>query len=68
MTLAQIKADERVCSVENVYGDGWQDEDTKYELSLEDGYMFDDGSHVNRYRTVKEMSDELQYGVVEEKE
>lgn len=59
MTLAQIKKDKRVYSVENVIGDGWDDELTKYELSLEDGYEFDDGGGCNRYRTVAEMSEDL---------
>lgn len=60
MTLAEIRKHEAVYSVENVQGDDWADDNTKYELELEDGYYFSDGSQSNRYRTVKEMSDDLE--------
>ena len=59
MTLEQIRRDKRVYSVESVKGDGWSNENVKYEFNLKDGYCFSDGSHCNRYCTVKEMSEEL---------
>lgn len=60
MTLQQIKNDKRVYEVERVYG-----EDFKYEVSLEDGYQFDDGSSVQVYDTVKEIAYDLTHNVEE---
>lgn len=60
MTLQQIKNDKRVYEVERVYG-----EDFKYEVSLEDGYCFDDGSSVQVYDTVKEIAFDLKHNVEE---
>jgi hypothetical protein len=62
MTLKQIREDKRVYEVERVY-----DEDFKYEVSLEDGYQFDDGSSVQVYETVKEIAYDLKHNVEEVK-
>lgn len=54
-TLKQIENDPRVSEVETVYDDG----DRFYLLWLRDGYVYDDGSHVNRANTVKELNELL---------
>lgn len=66
MTLAEIRKDKRVCSVENIQDEDWINGDIKYELELEDGYYFTDGSTWQGYCTVKEMSDDLDSIVTEE--
>ncbi len=60
MTLKQIREDKRVYEVNKV-----NDEDFKYEVSLEDGYEFDDGSSYNVYNTVKEIEYDLRHNVEE---
>lgn len=55
-TLKQIEKDERVSSVERVYDDG----ERFYLLWLNDGFVFDEGSHVNRGDTVKELNELLE--------
>lgn len=63
MTLKQIREDKRVYEVNQV-----SDEDFKYEVSLEDGYQFDDGSSVQVYNTVKEIAYDLSHNVEEVEE
>ena len=41
-TLKQIKTDSRVYEVRNVSGEDFN-EGIKYEISLKDGFVFDDG-------------------------
>ena len=71
-TLKQIKNDPRVYEVQN--NPDWSPElaedypdwhPSKYIMNLEDGFMFDDGSHVNGADTVKELN-ELLNTVIEE--
>lgn len=62
MTLQQIKNDPRVSEVEKPDGS-----DCKYFLWLNDGWVFDDESHMIPCDTVKEMSDALKYEVKKEK-
>ena len=54
-TLKQIENDPRVYKVETVHDDG----ERFYLLWLRDGYVYADGSHVNRANTVKELNDLL---------
>ena len=54
-TLKQIENDKRVLQVERVYDDG----ERFYLLWLNDGYIYNDGSGVNRADTVKELNELL---------
>ena len=54
-TLKQIENDKRVSQVERVYDDG----ERFYLLWLANGYIFNDGSGVNRADTVKELNELL---------
>lgn len=55
MTLKQIKADSRVYEVRNVSGEDFN-EGIKYEISLADGFMFDDGSSLAYAESVADLN------------
>lgn len=54
-TLKQIKADRRVYEVRDVSGQDFN-EGIKYEINLEDGYIFDDGSSLAYARNVADLN------------
>ena len=56
-TLKQIKNDVRVSGVEICYDD--YEEKRFYLVNLKDGYVFNDGTHINRVGTVKELNELL---------
>lgn len=56
-TLKQIENDPRVYEVEREYDD--YEEKYFYLLWLKYGYVYDDGSHVNRADSVKELNELL---------
>lgn len=60
MTLAQLKKDPRVYEIYSVPGEWF-----KYENSLNDGYVFDTGYHLEQAATVKELN-ELVKGIEQE--
>lgn len=55
-TLKQIRADNRVYEVRDVSGQDFN-EGIKYELSLEDGYKFSDGSSLAYARNVADLNE-----------
>lgn len=57
-TLKQIRADHRVAEVRDVSGEDFS-EGIKYEMNLADGFRFDDYSHLNYARSVKELNELL---------
>lgn len=54
-TLKQIRADHRVYEVRNVSGEDFN-EGIKYELNLEDGYIFSDGSSLSYAESVADLN------------
>lgn len=54
-TLKQIRADNRVYEVRNVSGEDFN-EGIKYEISLEDGFMFSDGSSLEYAESVADLN------------
>ena len=54
-TLKQIRADSRVYEVRNVSGEDFN-EGIKYEISLEDGFIFDDGSSLAYAESVADLN------------
>lgn len=54
-TLKQIKADSRVYEVCNVSGEAFN-EGIKYEINLEDGYVFSDGSSLAYAESVADLN------------
>lgn len=57
-TLKQIRADRRVYEVRNVSGEDFN-EGIKYEISLKNGFMFSDGSHLNYAESVADLNELL---------
>lgn len=57
-SLKQIRADKRVCEVRNVIGMDFND-GVKYEINLNDGYRFSDGSGLSYAESVKDLNDLL---------
>jgi hypothetical protein len=55
-SLKQIKADNRVYAVRNVSGQDFND-GIRYEISLADGFMFIDGSHLAYATSVADLND-----------
>lgn len=57
-SLKQIKADNRVYEVRNVSGQDFND-GIRYEISLADGFMFSDGSHLAYATSVADLNELL---------
>lgn len=55
-TLKQIRADSRVYEVRNVSGEDFN-EGIKYEISLDDGYAFSDGSSLSYAGSIADLND-----------
>lgn len=54
-SLKQLRQDERIDDIEILGEDG----ESKYLVWLVDGWVYDDGTHVNGFNTVAEINDEL---------
>ena len=54
-TLKQIRADGRVYEVRNVGGEDFN-EGIKYEISLKDGFVFDDGSSLAYAESIADLN------------
>lgn len=55
-SLKQMRADKRVYEIRNVEGEDFN-EGIKYEISLQDGYAFDDGTHLEYVGSVAELNE-----------
>lgn len=58
-TLKQMKNDPRIYEICRVSGEDFNDPQTKYEINLNDGYMFRNGGGVEYAANIKELNDLL---------
>ena len=54
-SLKQLKQDDRISEIE-ILSDS---DESKYLVWLADGWVYDDGTHVNGFNTVAEINNEL---------
>lgn len=70
MTFTELKKDPRIYEIVNLSKGEATDEDGesyKYEIWLNDGWVFDDETHSNKFMTVKEINESLRNEVRTEK-